>query len=84
MLPAGLPSTAFVDIVGTVDDLVFISHISGTWCTGLECGADDGLDSSWRAGGVPEPSTWAMILIGFAGLGYAGYRKSRRAGASAA
>jgi hypothetical protein len=24
--------------------------------------------------GIPEPSTWAMMLIGFAGLGYAGYR----------
>ena len=22
----------------------------------------------------PEPSTWAMMLIGFAGLGFAGYR----------
>jgi PEP-CTERM motif len=28
---------------------------------------------------VPEPSTWAMLLLGFAGLGYAGYRRSRRA-----
>ena len=28
---------------------------------------------------VPEPSTWAMMLIGFAGLGYAGYRQSKRA-----
>jgi hypothetical protein len=27
---------------------------------------------------VPEPSTWAMMLLGFAGLGFAGYRKSRR------
>jgi hypothetical protein len=26
---------------------------------------------------VPEPSTWAMMLLGFAGLGYAGYRKAR-------
>jgi PEP-CTERM motif len=26
---------------------------------------------------VPEPSTWAMLLLGFAGLGYAGYRKTR-------
>ena len=26
---------------------------------------------------VPETSTWAMMLLGFAGLGYAGYRKSR-------
>jgi hypothetical protein len=30
---------------------------------------------------LPEPSTWAMMLFGFAGLAYAGYR---RAGASRA
>jgi hypothetical protein len=27
--------------------------------------------------GVPEPSTWVMMLLGFAGLGYAGSRKAR-------
>ena len=27
---------------------------------------------------VPEPSTWAMLLLGFAGLGFAGYRRSRK------
>lgn len=27
---------------------------------------------------TPEPSTWAMMLIGFAGLGFAGYRRSVR------
>ena len=26
---------------------------------------------------VPEPSTWAMMLLGFAGLGIAGYRVRR-------
>jgi PEP-CTERM motif len=30
-------------------------------------------------GGVPEPSTWAMMLLGFAGMGFMGYRTSRRA-----
>jgi hypothetical protein len=25
---------------------------------------------------VPEPSTWAMMLVGFAGLGFAGYRRT--------
>ena len=30
------------------------------------------------SGSVPEPSTWAMMLIGFAGLGFVGYRASRR------
>ena len=26
---------------------------------------------------IPEPSTWAMMLLGFAGLGYAGFRKAK-------
>ncbi len=26
---------------------------------------------------VPEPSTWAMMALGFAGLGFLGYRKTR-------
>ena len=26
---------------------------------------------------VPEPSTWAMMLFGFAGLGFLAYRKVR-------
>jgi hypothetical protein len=29
---------------------------------------------------VPEPSTWALLLVGFAGLAAAGVRVSRRAG----
>jgi hypothetical protein len=33
---------------------------------------------------TPEPSTWAMMLIGFAGLAYAGYRKTKRAALSVA
>jgi hypothetical protein len=28
---------------------------------------------------IPEQSTWAMMLLGFAGLGFAGYRTSRKA-----
>ena len=33
--------------------------------------------------GSPEPSTWAMMLLGFAGLGFAGYR-ARKATAALA
>ena len=29
---------------------------------------------------VPEPSTWAMMLLGFAGLGYAGLRSRQPIG----
>jgi hypothetical protein len=27
---------------------------------------------------VPEPSTWIMMIVGFCGLGYMGFRQSRR------
>jgi hypothetical protein len=30
------------------------------------------------AGAVPEPSTWAMMILGFAGIGFMGYRLSRK------
>jgi hypothetical protein len=30
------------------------------------------------AAGTPEPSTWAMVLLGFAGLSFASYRTARR------
>jgi hypothetical protein len=35
-------------------------------------------------GTIPEPSTWAMMLTGFAGLGFVGYRKAKRKGIAAA
>jgi hypothetical protein len=28
---------------------------------------------------IPEPSSWAMMLLGFAGLGFVGYHQTRRA-----
>jgi hypothetical protein len=28
--------------------------------------------------GIPEASTWAMLLLGFAGIGFLGYRRSNR------
>ena len=31
---------------------------------------------------IPEPSTWAMMLLGFVGLGYAGYRRGNGARAA--
>ena len=40
----------------------------------------------WAGGlrsAVPEPSTWAMLVIGFVGLGFAGYRRGARARAAA-
>ncbi len=40
-------------------------------------GERDGLFGSIRA--VPEPSTWAMLLLGFAGVGFITYRRRKSA-----
>jgi hypothetical protein len=32
---------------------------------------------------VPEPSTWAMMLLGFAGLGFVGYRQRQKVAGAA-
>jgi hypothetical protein len=32
---------------------------------------------------VPEPSTWAMMVLGFVGLGYAAFRRNSKARAIA-
>ena len=39
-----------------------------------------GGDTPALAAAVPEPSTWAMLLLGFASLGYAGFRRGRERG----
>jgi hypothetical protein len=51
-----------------------------TWGTG----ANQNFTLDIGASPVPEPSTWAMMLIGFAGLGYAGHRASRKSAAPTA
>jgi hypothetical protein len=40
-------------------------------------------DVTLSASAVPEPSTWAMILLGFAGLSYCAARKGERNGETA-
>jgi hypothetical protein len=70
----------FYDKSGTFDQVVF-----------TEAPAVGGYESDnhtvgffTHVGGVPEPSTWAMLLLGFAGLGFASLRSSRqRASATA-
>jgi hypothetical protein len=34
--------------------------------------------------GTPEPATWAMMLLGFAGMGLVGYRRAADARIAAA
>jgi PEP-CTERM motif len=41
------------------------------------------MDGLFGSLAVPEPSTWAMLLLGFTRLGIAGYWASRRTAAAA-
>jgi hypothetical protein len=47
--------------------------------------ADTALDyvSSGVTASTPEPSTWAMMIVGFAGLAFSGYRASRKTATAA-
>ncbi len=57
------------------------------WAIG-PLGLDPGGPNYDSAGGLsfatPEPSTWVMMVLGFAGLGVAGYRSSRKIASVAA
>jgi hypothetical protein len=53
--------------------------------SGPFCQADSTLAGVWTVGAantpvstVPEPSTWAMMLLGFAGLGFMAYRRKKK------
>jgi PEP-CTERM motif len=58
----------------------FETSSTGAWCGSFAsspCGSYGlGTSSSWTLV-VPEPSTWAMIAVGFAGLGFVGWRSQR-------
>jgi PEP-CTERM motif len=50
----------------------------------IQNGMPDYANAQSLAFSTPEPSTWALMALGFAGVGFAGYRKSRRTTATAA
>jgi hypothetical protein len=46
--------------------------------TGATYLSGDGVVDTRISGGVPEPSTWAMLLLGFAGVGFMAYRRKSK------
>jgi hypothetical protein len=71
-LPGG-PGENFVTILAQGNETIF--SVAFTSSAGF--GTFDQPRISGIASAVPEPSTWAMMLLGFAGLGFA-FRQSRR------
>ena len=60
--------------VGTGSDTLIISAQTNP----NEWFVDNLSVSGAEVGAVPEPSTWAMMLLGFAGIGFMAYRRSRK------
>jgi len=90
-------STSFADtaILGTTDGVKnfdFVGFISTTPFTTITLSVPS--QNSWvitsfgydvtNASAAPEPTTWALLAVGFAALGYIGLRRGRGAGAAAA
>jgi PEP-CTERM motif len=88
-----VPGSDFAPDNSYVEELVFSTRdeISDPTCVGAEgqCPSlgEIGWDSRTEAfftTGVPEPSTWVMMLIGFGGLSYAAFRRGAKAQTAAA
>jgi hypothetical protein len=75
---------AFAFLGGPIN---FNPNASGLYTFDLKLfSANDQLlgDVSIQVNAVPEPSTWAMLILGFAGIGFMAYRRKLRPAALAA
>jgi hypothetical protein len=82
------PNSPYVDYDGigldTADGNGYNLYYYGGYVVGTAGETQSYVSFSVTPVPVPEPSTWAMMILGFAGLGFAGYRRSRKAAAVAA
>jgi hypothetical protein len=76
------PFPAAENVIVFSTSAFFESSSGGSWCAGLVCGGDQGSVSQWSIGvaAVPEAATWAMMVLGFGGIGFAlsGVTQGRR------
>ena len=75
------PNAITFTLSGTVDDtgdLFDATPINFTLTATQEGGPGSGVSASFRTTTVPEPSTWIMMLLGFAGIGYACHHRARQ------
>jgi PEP-CTERM motif len=86
LVPHGYVSDSPLSDTSTYDNQTFASLgvTPGVYESTWGAGANQNFTLVIGASPVPEPSTWAMMLIGFAGLGYASHQASRKSAAVAA
>jgi PEP-CTERM motif len=90
---AGQVTNWFLWLYTGVDYMYTLGNDTQTPPSNCRCGTQDyaGMNSgatvllynsndpgTWQVSGVPEPSTWAMMLLGFAGIGFMAYRRKSK------
>ena len=71
----GANGTAFVDFTGFGAGFNTVTFTSTAPAFELS-------NVTASVGAVPEPATWAMMVLGFAGIGFLAYRRKPKAGAA--
>jgi hypothetical protein len=66
-----LTTNAYILFTGLSFDKVVLSSSTNSF-------EFDNVYAASRVGGVPEPSTWAMMVLGFAGIGFMAYRRKSK------
>jgi hypothetical protein len=61
---------------GTASDFYFGAQLASSYTINV---VDQNGDQMTVSSAVPEPSTWAMMLLGFAGLGFMAHRRKQSA-----
>jgi hypothetical protein len=72
----GLNGSAYVNIFDYGDAITSVSFTSGQKAFEFDNLTVAQLRGSFT-GGVPEPSTWAMLILGFCGVGFIAYRRKQ-------
>jgi hypothetical protein len=79
----GSPIIVFAELLGEVDGVSGVADFGDppmltlTLPNGASVTTASGVFDNFVSATVPEPSTWAMMLIGFGGLNFAAYRARR-------
>ena len=72
----GLDPNTPIIAIGGLDEVALVNPITGDVESALLSGLNSPHGMEFLA--APEPSTWAMMLLGFGGLGFMGYRASAK------
>jgi hypothetical protein len=75
------PNTPIISL-GSFGEVATVNPLTGVVETPLLTGLTAPHGLYFIPFAVPEPSIWALMVLAFAGVGYAGYRRSREARAA--